>query len=72
MEAVTRHSADPAQLAEAVADASRAARMPTAALFDDISLLLTAVTPIADPGCLTSAIKCARVEILMSADGSFQ
>ena len=44
MEAVTRRSADPAQLAEAVAAASLAARMPSAALFDDISYLLAAVS----------------------------
>jgi len=44
MEAVTRRSSDPAQLAEAVAAASLAARMPSAALFDDISCLLAAVS----------------------------
>ena len=43
MEAVTRRSLDPAQLAEAVVVASLAARMPSAALFDDISCLLAAV-----------------------------
>ena len=43
IEAVTRHSADPAQMADAIAAASLAARMPSAALFDDISFLLAAV-----------------------------
>ena len=48
MEAVTRHSADPGQLAEAVAAASLTSRMPFAALFDDISFLLSAVRLHAD------------------------
>ena len=43
MEAVTRRSSDPSQLADAIALASLAARMPSAALFDDISYLLAAV-----------------------------
>ena len=43
MEALTRHSAEPGALAEAISRATRMARMPSAALLDDISPLLSLV-----------------------------
>ena len=44
VEALTRYSPDPGALADAISTASRMARMPTAALFDDISTLLALVS----------------------------
>ena len=43
MEALTRHSAEPCALAEAISSATHMARMPSAALLDDIAPLLSLV-----------------------------
>lgn len=43
MEALTRHSAEPGALAEAISCATHMARMPHAALLDDIAPLLSLV-----------------------------